>query len=334
MQQHPVPQQISSYQFRLVGDMTLKQFFQLASGGLLALLIYASPFPGIFKWPLVAAFALGGAAFAFLPIEERPLEVWVAAFFKSIYSPTLFYWKKTEKPRVYFTPDTVQADANAPTVEPLPETPTAPPAAPTPISALEDKEKSFISKVNTLFSKPHTPTAAAVGVQAQTQLQTRLQAIPESTPVPVEKQTSNVYQSAKPEENKIQTNALPDIKTNQVPQTFQTQTASSAQTAQFSDEASPPTPPTQPNLVVGQILDTQGKIIEGAILEIRDEQGRPVRALKSNKAGHFLIVTPLSNGKYQLIAEKQNYKFGNITFEAKGEIIPPIAIKATNDQTT
>lgn len=331
MEQHPVPQQISSYQFRLVGDMTLKQFFQLAGGGLLALLVYASPLPGIFKWPLVAVFALGGAAFAFLPIEERPLEIWVAAFFRSIYSPTLFYWKKTEKPRVYFSPDTLQADANAPAVEPLPETPTAPPAAPTPISTLEDKEKSFISKVNTLFSKPHTPTPAPV-VQTQTEPQSKLQAIPETTPVPVEKQTSNVYQSAKPEENKIQTNALPDIKTNQVPQTFQTQTASSAQTAQFSEEASPPAPPTQPNLVVGQILDSQGKIIEGAILEIRDEQGRPVRALKSNKAGHFLIVTPLSNGKYQLIAEKQNYKFGNVTFEAKGEIIPPIAIKAIQNQ--
>lgn len=331
MEQHPVPQQISSYQFRLVGDMTLKQFFQLAGGGLLALLVYASPLPGIFKWPLVAVFALGGAAFAFLPIEERPLEIWVAAFFRSIYSPTLFYWKKSDKPRVYFTPDTVQADANAPTVEPLPETPAIQPSAPTPTSALDDKEESFISKVNTLFSKPHTPTPAPV-VQTQTEPQPKLQAIPETTPVPVEKQTSNVYQSAKPEENKIQTNALPDIKTNQVPQTFQTQTASSAQTAQFSDEASPPAPPTQPNLVVGQVLDPQGKIVEGAILEIRDEQGRPVRALKSNKAGHFLIVTPLSNGKYQLIAEKQNYKFGNLTFEAKGEIIPPIAIKAISDQ--
>ncbi len=29
MEQHPIPQQISSYQIKLVGDMTLKQFFQV-----------------------------------------------------------------------------------------------------------------------------------------------------------------------------------------------------------------------------------------------------------------------------------------------------------------
>ena len=35
METHPVPQNISSYEFRLVGDMTLKQFLYLAGGILL-----------------------------------------------------------------------------------------------------------------------------------------------------------------------------------------------------------------------------------------------------------------------------------------------------------
>ena len=43
MQQHPVPQNVTQYQFRLVGDMTLKQFLELAGGMLLAYLIYAPP---------------------------------------------------------------------------------------------------------------------------------------------------------------------------------------------------------------------------------------------------------------------------------------------------
>ena len=47
MQQHPVPQHISNYEFKLVGDMTLKQFFQLAGGILVALIFYATPLPGI-----------------------------------------------------------------------------------------------------------------------------------------------------------------------------------------------------------------------------------------------------------------------------------------------
>ena len=56
-QQHPIPQQISSYQFRLVGDMTLKQFFQLAGGALVSLLFYASPLHPLIKWPFIIFFA-------------------------------------------------------------------------------------------------------------------------------------------------------------------------------------------------------------------------------------------------------------------------------------
>src|SRR3989344_3593531 len=101
-EQHPVPQQISSYQFRLVGDMTLKQFFQLAAGAVIALIIYSLPLPGIVRWPLVAISAVSGAAFAFLPLQDRPLEQWLAAFFRAIYSPTLFVWKKEEPSPIHF----------------------------------------------------------------------------------------------------------------------------------------------------------------------------------------------------------------------------------------
>jgi len=43
-----------------------------------------------------------------------------------------------------------------------------------------------------------------------------------------------------------------------------------SQEAQFSSQAAPPLPPSLPNTITGQILDAEGKIIEGAILEIRD----------------------------------------------------------------
>lgn len=97
--------------------------------------------------------------------------------------------------------------------------------------------------------------------------------------------------------------------------------------AQFSPQSAPPLPPTIPNTITGQVLDNFGKIVEGAILEIRDSAGKPVRALRSNKLGHFIIVTPLPNGQYDIITEKENYEFKPVYFEAKGEIIPPILIK-------
>mgnify|MGYP002364016903 FL=1 len=103
MEQHPIPQQISSYQFKLVGDMTLKQFFQLAGGVIVSLIFYSTPLHPLIKWPFILFSAGLGAALAFLPFEERPLERWIFAFFRSIYSPTLYFWKKTEKPPVFYT---------------------------------------------------------------------------------------------------------------------------------------------------------------------------------------------------------------------------------------
>jgi len=115
-----------------------------------------------------------------------------------------------------------------------------------------------------------------------------------------------------------------------VSQTFQDTPAQEVSMAQFSPDAAPPIPPTQANIIVGQAMDSNSKIVEGAILEIKDPMGRPVRALKTNKAGHFLIVTPLSNGSYTITTEKEGYEFDKLEVIAEGKIIPPIAIKAKN----
>lgn len=94
MEQHPVPQQISAYHFRLVGDMTIKQFVELAAGIVIGWIIYSLPLHPILRWPLVISSVFAGVAFAFLPLEERPLDRWLIAFIKAVYSPTQFLWKK------------------------------------------------------------------------------------------------------------------------------------------------------------------------------------------------------------------------------------------------
>lgn len=94
MEQHAVPQDITGFKFKLVGDMTLKQFGELAGGAILAYIFYTSTLPAFFKWPLVTLFGLFGFALAFLPIEERPLDVWIINFIKAVYQPTLYLWKK------------------------------------------------------------------------------------------------------------------------------------------------------------------------------------------------------------------------------------------------
>lgn len=93
--EHPIPQNITSFEFHLVGDMTLKQFGYLAIGCVLAyftflILFSHSPFISII---LMIGFALTGTMFAFIPISDRSLDHWVKAFFRAIYSPTTGWWQ-------------------------------------------------------------------------------------------------------------------------------------------------------------------------------------------------------------------------------------------------
>lgn len=94
MEQHPVPRDITGFQFKLVGTMTLKQFGYIVAGGLVGFVCFKAPL-AIFRLPLTGLFWFLGFALAFIPIQERPLDRWLAAFIKSVYSPTQFLWRKT-----------------------------------------------------------------------------------------------------------------------------------------------------------------------------------------------------------------------------------------------
>ena len=97
MEQHPVPRNISSFQFHLIGDMTVRQFGYLVSGFIIGFVLYKTlPLPPLLSYPIIGAVVLSGFAFAFLPIQERPLDKWIVAFIKSILSPTQYLWQKAE----------------------------------------------------------------------------------------------------------------------------------------------------------------------------------------------------------------------------------------------
>ncbi len=260
MEQHPVPQPITSYEFRLVGDMTLKQFAKLTAGMILALIVYGINPPGFIKWFLILLFAGVGAAAAFVPFEGRPIDVWIIAFFKRIYSPTQYSWKQKGGGADLVTGKQLSTPPGPTTTLPKPAAPLVP-AAP--------------------WVAPPPPRVAVSPPQPATIF--RAPAIPKPPPAPP------------------------------------------AVAAKFTNIAIPATP-SIPNLLSGFAHDPQGKIIEAAILEIRDAAGNPVRAFKTNKLGQFRSATPLPNGLYEIETEKEGYRFDIIKVELKGEILSPIEI--------
>lgn len=97
MEQHPVPQNVTTFQFRLIGDMTIKQFGYLAGGIIVGYVCYKLPLPFFFTWPLAITSGLLGFGLAFVPVEERPMDIWIASFFRNTYSPTQWIWSHEAK---------------------------------------------------------------------------------------------------------------------------------------------------------------------------------------------------------------------------------------------
>jgi len=164
MEQHPVPQNVTTFQFRLIGDMTIKQFGYLIAGAILAFIAYKLPLPFIITWPLAGALAFLGVGFAFIPIEERPMDVWVFSFFKSIYNPTQYIWShEPHQARQSAEAAPIpKAQPNA-TVKPTSVSASPPATQPSPKTVLSDLFKPSTTPsslktttTTTTVSKPHT----------------------------------------------------------------------------------------------------------------------------------------------------------------------------------
>ena len=97
MREHPVPQDITGYNFHIIGDMTIKQFAEVGVGVILGFGIYATNLPGLIKWPLIVLSAGLGALAAFVPIEEQPVDHWIVTFIRVLYKPTKYYWRRKAK---------------------------------------------------------------------------------------------------------------------------------------------------------------------------------------------------------------------------------------------
>lgn len=99
MQEHPIPRQITTFEFKLIGEMTVKQFGYLAFGIACAAILYFLVPKVLFLNIIIAAIpALLGIGFAFVPINDRPMDVWLKNLFKRLFSPTQYFYRKNNSP--------------------------------------------------------------------------------------------------------------------------------------------------------------------------------------------------------------------------------------------
>jgi len=432
MEQHPVPQNVTTFQFRLIGDMTIKQFGYLAGGAILAYISYILPLPFFFTWPLTVIFAFLGIGFAFIPIEERPMDIWVLSFLKSVYAPTQFVWHRVQptSSASTFASASNAANANAtqanaaqvnmyqtnvaktnttttlsqPTPSPVPQTGAKPIAAALqgfytqPLSAPIPKKSFFdslFSWVDTLFpdtthhavptqvAPPLRPVPASASASASNAAQANVAnanataSAPVYTPpapLPVVTTERNPELDTLQEQiSKLQTELtgktnvedrvlelqkeISEIKKQK--QEMEERILSMKNQTTPKEPATPPkpagvvSPPTAgptvkiispdaatraglprlttfTNVVTGIIKDNQGGLLPGVLVTVRDKEGVPLRALKTNKIGQFAASTQLPNGVFFIEVEdpRGRYMFDRAQITLNGSVMPAIEIVA------
>lgn len=346
---HPIPQDVTGFQFRLVGDMTLKQFLYLAAGSGLAYLIFVfvAPTYPLVAWPGLVISAVLGVAFAFLPISSRPLDHWVAAFFKAVYSPTKRVWKKNRKTYreepLFSSRLLMYLSGQKPgAAEPVNQPPTAKPVSPPPAPTVPQPAQASSQPATAAALPTQEELAKTVDLARQAQnLQFRI--------IQYERALNQIKSEA------TQPTATPvdySPQTNKLMSDLQTLVTQASTIRQKLDAVAKPVKakaevkanirvvvpvkPKQtqialtnfPNVINGIVKDSRGAYLEGVIAVIHDKEGLPVRALKTNKLGQFTGSTPLPNGVYTLELEKENYAFDVLQIELTDKVLPPILITA------
>lgn len=433
MEQHPVPQNVTTFQFRLIGDMTIKQFGYLAGGIILAYISYRLPLPFFFTWPLVIVFGLGGFGFAFVPVEERPMDIWVLSFLKSIYSPTQYIWQKeASEPPV--TPVSTDGVANGDTTpsqsprtasdvllglfaihpagRPQRSSPAAQPEVPVPqvsqhIISAQPKTNpwSWFTQMFS-FSPPVPKQASGTGItpafttpsvtgrhidlspppsvaaptrtaanQTIAQVQQREEALEQKlTVLKKDLENKTMTETRVLELQKQLTEVLAqkekmgeelDILRRQasVPRVVSPPSSvPRAQSTSFSHIAMPQTQKstnptvsgqtvkiitpesavkvglprltTFPNVVTGIIKDGENNLLPGVLVTVKDKDGVPLRALKTNRLGQFAASTPLANGVYFVEIEdpRGRFTFDRVQITFNGSIVPAIEIIAKSQR--
>lgn len=304
MENHPIPQNVTGFQFKLIGDITIKQFVYLAAGSVSGWFFFSLPIAPFVKFPLSSFFILVGISFAFIPIAGRPIDVMVANFIKSLFNPTLYIYRKTGQ------------GSWLPNEQPVDE-----------FEKQKEKEETLEKELEDAKTKEakldkKSPTSFDVH-QKVISLEEQLQEILA--------QKEQLYQQIVDLQKKL----------NLQKETILTSTALGSKTPTQSVRKVPKTmtkdvglilTPDNPNIIAGIVTDPRGNPLPNILVEIKDKENNPVRAFKTSVLGQFASATALSNGAYIIEFEdpKAQNKFDTIELGVKGEVIMPIEVKSVD----
>lgn len=306
---HPIPQDITGFQFKLIGNMTVKQFAYLGIGIVLAWIFFALNIPLIIKAPIAAACAITGIFFAFAPVRGRAADTMLSLFFKALFRPNQYtYQPKNSEAATTLPPiEQVQQKQSVASEEP---TQTAQEIEIAPAQAKAEitdntgtaQEQETHEKVLTLEEQLQHALAQKEALEKNViTLNQQLTQKPEEVFAPSElKETTSVKTVPPPLKKTVGAPLIPDA----------------------------------PNLITGIIKDARGNELPNILVEIKDANNNAVRAFKTNQLGQFASATSLGNGTYTVVFEdpKKQHRFTPIAIHATGTVIAPLEVTSVDER--
>lgn len=367
MRDHPIPQDVVGYRFHIVGNMTLKQFAEVAAGVILAVILYNTNLIAPVKWTLIVLSAASGALIAFVPIEERPLDHWITTFFSRIYNPTKFYWRKESEIPFAFTHQKRDKTAEEEAFE-IDLTPARRARIKEYMESVrssqetdswETEESAKLADILSQYESVEVKNISSTPLKIKPQLTTRIRSLSKASPqidkaLPEKPPEKVVFQSPPaeeailtpaseaPPESTIETASLPvtDVEpvAAAVPQVPQQDILTPAPLTDVSGQLQPtnsnaklpfPEQPSRPNVLSGMVLTPDNKLIDQVTIRLKNAQGQVLHAFRTNLLGQFTSSTAFPNGTYIISAEKSPFTFPEQTITLNGNIVVPLEIRAS-----
>ncbi|MBI2036696.1 PrgI family protein [Candidatus Microgenomates bacterium] len=362
MDQHPIPQNITNFEFKLIGDMTIKQFAYLAGCVTLAYIFFLFPLHPFIKFPTIVFLVLLGVALAFVPVEGRPLDRWISNFIRALFSPSQYIFHKDAAAGFFPTHASLaemplSERAKIPTVKDSDERfTTFLKQTQTPFTDMENSPES-LSRIQKLAEEaafqptPHQsgPTPVTQTIPSPTPPSPPVSQPSPASPTPLTSSTpiksgptdelEKKFREMRAEKEQL-LKELEELKRSVATPTPLTSPTVSTAPRPAPLFATPPKPPRStgtlspfpqaPNIVAGVVKDCKDELLPNIIVEVKDTGGTPLRAFKTNKLGQFFASTPLPNGQYAIELEdpRNIHFFDPAGVNLTGSPLVPLEIKA------
>lgn len=345
MENHPIPQDVTGFKFRLIGSVTVKQFLYILAAGALCGIFFIMPISFLIKWPAIIFIASLGAGLAFLPIEGRPMDIMLMNFIKALPAENRYIFRKSGAQALlhdFFTPQQTQKAVVAPTAQKddrkqlllnqlvRKNTP----------YKIDEKERDQLNTITGIFNDTQTPVTGMRGLET-TDEEPEKPSVIVRPPAPSHQEPVKADEYTPPVTSEQPTNVAPVAQSvepikapvPEIPPQAPSMPAVSVAPENQIASGFPQIPDT-PNVVLGIVKDARGKVLPNIIVEVIDKTGNPVRAFKTNALGQFSSATPLPEGHYQILLEdtRHIHEFSPIDIEMKNDIFQPIEIISTDQR--